>query len=72
MPKKGLKNQEKANEILTKTKEDLKKLDVVFKPPQNIGGALPYNENNRFEAIIGLNRLLELLNKTAYESWKIY
>lgn len=27
LPKKGLKNQEKANEILTKTKEDLKKLD---------------------------------------------
>ncbi|CDW78864.1 tpr domain containing protein [Stylonychia lemnae] len=67
LPKKGLKIQEKTTEILAKTKEDIKKLDAVFKAPQNINGTTPYNENARYENMLAYYRLLELMNKTLYQ-----
>eukprot|EP00347_Sterkiella_histriomuscorum_P005581 403356063 len=66
LPKKGLKLQEKSTEKLAKTKEELKKLDQVFKAPQNINGSIPYNEINRYENMIAFFRLIELINKTIY------
>ena len=50
--------------MLNKTKEDLKKIDQVFKPPQTVAsGSSTYGESSRFDNLSGFQRLIEKVNK---------